>query len=49
MHDVIIVGGGASGFFTANILLENDPSLKVFRNSYNKVMILSAIFKLYVY
>ena len=29
MHDVIIVGGGASGFFTANILLENDPSLKV--------------------
>ena len=28
-YDIIIVGGGASGFFTANILLDKNPSLQV--------------------
>jgi len=27
-YDVIIVGGGASGFFCANILMDNNPDLK---------------------
>ena len=27
-YDVIIVGGGASGFFCANILMENNPDIK---------------------
>lgn len=29
MYNVIIIGGGASGFFAANLLLEQDPSTKI--------------------
>jgi len=29
MYDVIIAGGGASGFFTANVLVNSQPNLKI--------------------